>query len=29
LKFKNFANDADWHIEYEEPQPSVMTPEPY
>ena len=29
LKFKNFANDADWHIEYEEPEPSVMTPEPY
>lgn len=29
LKFKNFANDADWHIEYEEPEPGVMTPEPY
>lgn len=29
LKFKNFANDADWHIEYEEPKPGVMTPEPY
>lgn len=29
LKFKNFANEADWHIEYEEPEPVVMTPEPY
>ncbi len=29
LKFKNFANEADWHIEYEEPEPSVLTPEPY
>lgn len=29
LKFKNFANEADWHIEYEEPVPGVMTPEPY
>lgn len=29
LKFKNFANEADWHIEYEEPEPGVMTPEPY
>lgn len=29
LKFKNFANDADWHIEYEEPEPGVITPEPY
>ena len=29
LKFRNFANDADWHIEYEEPEPGVMTPEPY
>ncbi len=29
LKFKNFANDADWHIEYSEPKPGVMTPEPY
>lgn len=29
LKFKNFANEADWHIEYEEPEPSVKTPEPY
>ncbi len=28
LKFKNFANEADWHIEYEEPEPGVMTP-PY
>lgn len=29
LKFKNFANEADWHIEYEEPEPGVITPEPY
>lgn len=29
LKFKNFANEADWHIEYEEPEPGVMTPESY
>lgn len=29
LKFKNFANEADWHIEYEEPEPGVMTLEPY
>lgn len=29
LMFKNFANEADWHIEYEEPEPGVMTPAPY
>lgn len=29
LKFNKFANDADWHIEYEEPRPGVMAPEPY
>lgn len=29
LKFKNFANDVDWHVEYEEPEPGVVTPEPY
>lgn len=29
LRFKNFANDVDWHIEYEEPEPGVITPEPY
>ena len=29
LKFKNFAHEAVWHIEYEEPEPGVMTPEPY
>lgn len=29
LKFKNFANDADWHIEYRKPKPGVTTPEPY
>ncbi|MGM9762583.1 MAG: hypothetical protein ACI3ZQ_01000 [Candidatus Cryptobacteroides sp.] len=29
LKFKNFANEADWHIEYVEPEPSVIMLEPY
>lgn len=29
LKFKNYANDVDWHIEYEEPEPGVIMPEPY
>ncbi|MCM1109510.1 MAG: hypothetical protein NC388_10775 [Clostridium sp.] len=29
LKLKNFANDVDWHIEYEEPEPGVITPDPY
>lgn len=29
LKLKNFANDADWHIEYVEPEPSVVTLEKY
>lgn len=29
LKFRNFANDADWHIEYVEPDPGVILPEPY
>ncbi len=29
LKFKNFANDVDWHIEYEEPDPGVVTVDPY
>lgn len=29
LKFKNFANDADWHIEYEEPEPGIEVPNPY
>ena len=29
LKFNKFANDADWHIDYEEPDPSIQVPEPY
>ena len=29
LKFRNFANDADWHIEYEEPEPGIELPSPY
>ena len=29
LKFRNFANDADWHIDYDEPEPSIQVPEPY
>ena len=29
MMFKNFANDVDWHIEYNEPEPGVITPEPY
>ncbi len=29
LKFKNFANDADWHIEYKEPEPGIEIPNPY
>lgn len=29
LKFKNFANDADWHIEYAEPEPGIEVPNPY
>ncbi len=29
LRFKNFANDADWHIDYEEPEPSIQVPHPY
>lgn len=29
LKFKNFANDADWHIEYQEPEPGIELPSPY
>lgn len=28
LKFKNFANDADWHIEYAEPEPGIEVPNP-
>ncbi len=29
LKFKGYANDADWHIEYEEPEPGIEIPNPY
>lgn len=29
LRFNNWANDADWHIVYEEPTPSVYTPNIY
>lgn len=29
LKLKYFANDADWHIVYEEPTPSLYTPSQY
>lgn len=29
LQFNNWANDADWHINYEEPTPSVYTPNIY
>lgn len=29
LCFKNFANDVDWHIDYNEPMPSIQVPEPY
>ncbi len=29
LKFRGFANEADWHIIYEEPTPSLYTPDQY
>lgn len=29
LKFRNWANEADWHISYSEPTPSVYTPDKY
>lgn len=29
LHFNRFANDIDWHIEYEEDIPSIQVPEPY
>lgn len=29
LKFKNYANDVDWHIEYEEKKPGIEVPNPY
>ena len=29
LVLKNFANDVDWHIEYEEEVPGIEVPQPY
>lgn len=29
LKLRGFANEADWHIVYEEPEPSLYTPDKY
>lgn len=29
LKFNGYANDVDWHIEYEEPEPGVYVNSPY
>ena len=29
LKFNGYANDIDWHIEYEEPVPSILAPDVY
>lgn len=29
LKFRGFANEADWHISYVEPTPSLYTPDQY
>lgn len=29
MKFKNFANDVDWHIDYEEEEPGIQVPEIY
>lgn len=29
LKFNKYANDVDWHIEYEEKKPSIEAPNPY
>ena len=29
LKFNKYANDVDWHIEYEEPKPGIEVPNPY
>ena len=29
LCFKNFANDIDWHIEYEEKRPDILLPHKY
>lgn len=29
LKFKNYANDVDWHIDYEEKKPELFVPDVY
>lgn len=29
LKLRGFANEADWHIKYEEPTPIIYTPDPF
>ena len=29
LHFNKYANDVDWHIEYEEPEPGIEVPNPY
>lgn len=29
LKFRGWANEADWHIDYNEYTPTLLTPEPY
>ncbi len=29
LKFRGWANEADWHISYKEYDPTLITPEPY
>lgn len=29
LKFNKYANDVDWHIEYEEKKPGIEVPNPY
>lgn len=29
LKFRGWANEADWHINYKEYTPTLLTPEPY
>lgn len=29
LKFNKYANDVDWHIEYEEQKPGIEVPNPY
>ncbi|MDE5875946.1 MAG: hypothetical protein K2H47_00340, partial [Muribaculaceae bacterium] len=29
LKFNNWANDPDWHIVFDEPKPTIITPDTY